>query len=314
MYSTTGIDASNFVATFDKAFYFTLGISIVLLIGLTVTMLWFIYRYNKKRNKSASQIKGNNMLEITWTVIPLLLALAMFHYGWAGWKPLYKPPAEGMNVTTTARMWSFSFAYENGKQSTDLVVPAGKPVKVKLISVDVVHSLFIPEFRLKSDIVPGREKLMWFIPETVGVYDLFCAEYCGLRHSYMSSKVRVLSEKDFTAWYADTSKAGPRTKVPAAEAEGLTIMKAQGCQVCHSTDGTRIVGPSYLHLYGEQQTVIRDGKEITLTVDDEYIRRSIYDPNSEVVKGFPKGLMQSYKGTLNDADISKIIEYLKTLK
>ncbi len=288
MYSTTGIDASNFVATFDKAFYFTLGISLVLLIGLTVTMFWFIYRYNRKRNKTATQIKGNNMLEITWTVIPILLALAMFHYGWAGWKPLYKPPADGMNVTTTARMWSFSFSYENGKQSSELVVQVGIPVKVKLISVDVVHSLFIPEFRLKSDIVPGREKLMWFIPETVGVYDLFCAEYCGLRHSYMSSKVRVLPEKEFTAWYADTSRVVPQAGVPAAEAEGLTIMKTQGCQVCHSTDGTRIVGPSYLHLYGEQQTVTRDGKEITLTVDDEYIRRSIYDPNSEIVKRIPE--------------------------
>jgi cytochrome c oxidase subunit 2 len=314
MYSTTGIDASNFVATFDKTFYFTLGISLVLLIGLTVTMLWFIYKYNKKRNKTATQIKGNNLLEITWTVIPLLLALAMFHYGWAGWKPLYKPPADGMNVTTTARMWSFSFGYENGKQSTELVVQLGTPVKVKLISVDVIHSLFIPEFRLKSDIVPGREKLMWFIPETVGVYDLFCAEYCGLRHSYMSSKVRVLSEKDFTAWYADTSGIVPQAGVPAAEAAGLTIMKRQGCQVCHSTDGTKIVGPSYLHLYGQMQTVIRDGKEITITADDDYITRSIYDPNLEIVKGYPKGLMQSYKGTLNAEDISKIIEYLKTLK
>ena len=315
MYSTTGIDASNFVATFNKAFYFTLGISLVFLLGLTVLMLYFIFRYNKKRNKTATQIRGNNMLEITWTVIPILLALAMFHYGWAGWKPLSKPPANGMNVTTTARMWSFSFGYENGKQSTELVVPVGTPVKVKLVSVDVIHSLYIPEFRIKSDIVPGREKMMWFLPETVGEYDLFCAEYCGLRHSYMNSKVKVLSEKDFNTWYAESSTTGgPQATAPSAEAEGLTIMKTQGCQICHSTDGSKIVGPSYLRLYGGKETVIRDGKEITITVDDDYIKKSIYDPNSDIVKGYPKGLMQSYKGTLNESDITKIIEYLKTLK
>jgi cytochrome c oxidase subunit 2 len=314
MYSTAGIDASNFVETFNKAFYFTLIISLVLLVGLTVMMIYFVYRYNRKRNKTATQIRGSNLLEITWTVIPLLLALAMFHYGWAGWKPLYRPPAEGMNVTTTARMWSFAFSYENGKQSSELVVKEGVPVKVKLVSVDVVHSLFIPQFRIKSDIVPGREKIMWFIPQNIGVYDLFCAEYCGLRHSFMSSKVRVLSEQDFTTWYADTSRMAPQAGAPAEEHPGLTIMKTQGCQVCHSTDGTRIVGPSYLHLYGETQTVIREGKETTMTVDDEYIKRSIFDPGIEVVKGYQKGLMQSYKGTLNDEDVSKIIEYLKTLK
>ncbi len=313
MYSTTGIDASNFVTTFDKAFYFTLIISLVLLTGLTVMMIYFVIRYDKKRNKTATQITGNNWLEVTWTVIPILLALAMFHYGWAGWKPMYKPPKEGVNITTTARMWSFSFTYENGKQSPELVIPVATPVKLKLISLDVVHSVFIPAFRIKSDVVPGREKIMWFLPESVGVYDLFCAEYCGLRHSYMSSKVRVLSGEDFNKWSAGSETATKTAAGPVPGEEGLAIMKVQGCDACHSTDGSKIVGPSYLNLYGETQTVIRDGKEVTVTVDDDYIRRSIYEPDYEMVKGYPKSLMQSYKGTLNDTDISKIIEYLKTL-
>ncbi len=314
MYSTTGIDASNYVATFNTAFYFTLVISLVLLIGLTVMMLLFVYRYNKKRHKTATQITGSNTLEVTWTVIPLLLALAMFHYGWAGWKPLYKPPKNGMNITTTARMWSFSFTYENGKQSTDMVVPVDSAVKVKLVSIDVIHSLFIPEFRIKSDIVPGREKLMWFLPGKVGEYDLFCAEYCGLRHSYMRSKVKVLSKEDFKSWYASAEQAPQAASGQAPGEEGLEIMKAQGCNVCHSTDGNKIVGPTYLHMYGSRETVLRDGKPVDITVDDEYIKKSIYDPNSDIVQGYPKGLMQSYKGTLNDNDISKIIEFLKTLK
>ena len=121
MYSTTGIDASNYVSTFNTAFYYIGGISLILLIGLTVTMLYFVFKFNKKKNKVASQIEGNTKLEILWTVIPILLALSMFHYGWAGWKPIYKPPKDAMNITSTARMWSFSFSYDNGKQSPDLV-------------------------------------------------------------------------------------------------------------------------------------------------------------------------------------------------
>jgi len=313
MYSNTGFDASNFVSTFNKAFYFVTGISLLLLIGLTVMMIIFVVKYNMKKNKTASQIAGSNKLEILWTVIPTLLALVMFQYGWAGWKPMNKPPRDAMNVTSTARMWSFSFTYENGRQTADLIVPVNKPVKLDLVSLDVVHSLFIPVYRIKSDMVPGMEKKMWFIPEQVGEYDIFCAEYCGLRHSYMSSRVRVLSQEDFNIWYADTLAVVPGEEGPVVGAAGLDIMIVQGCQACHSTDGSKIIGPSYLKLYGETQRVIRDGKEITVTVDDDYIRRAIYDPDYEVVVGYQRSLMQSYKGTLNEEDILKIIEYIKAL-
>ena len=123
MYSTTGIDASNFVSTFNASFFFITGISLFLLIGLTVTMLYFVFRYNKKKNKTAIQNEGNTKLEIIWTVVPILLALLMFYYGWEGWKPMNKPPKDAMTITTTARMWSFSFLYQNGKESTELGGP-----------------------------------------------------------------------------------------------------------------------------------------------------------------------------------------------
>jgi cytochrome c oxidase subunit 2 len=313
MYSTTGIDASNYVSTFNTAFYFIAGISLILLTGLTFIMLYFVFRYNRKKNKIATQIEGNTLLEFAWTVIPILLALAMFHFGWAGWKPMNNPPRDAMSITSVARMWNFSFIYENGKQSPDLIVPVNTPVKIKLISLDVIHSLFIPAFRIKSDMVPGREKIMWFLPQSVGEYDLFCAEYCGLRHSYMNAIVKVLAKDKFTAWYVDTSAVIKVAEGSVPGSEGLAIMKAQGCNACHSSDGSKIIGPSYLKLFGEQQIVIRDGKEIPVTVDEEYIKRAIFDPNSEIVKGYPKGLMQSYKGSLSDNDISKIIEYLKSL-
>jgi cytochrome c oxidase subunit II len=313
MYSTTGIDPSNYVSTFNTAFYSIAGISLFLLIGLTFTMLYFVFRYNKKKHKTAIQNEGNTALEITWTVVPILLSLMMFYFGWEGWKPMNKPPKDAMTITTTARMWSFSFLYQNGKESTDLVVPVNTPVKINLISVDVIHSLFIPAYRIKSDIVPGRQKVMWFIPQREGNFDLYCAEYCGLRHSYMKSMVKVMSKEKFTAWYGDTSRLASAAAGSAPGGEGLTIMKFQGCMACHSTDGTKIVGPTYLNLFGKQEVVNRNGTETTITVDEEYIKRSIYDPNADIVKGYPKGLMQSYKGKISDADVAKIIEYLKSL-
>jgi len=313
MYSTTGTEASGFVSTFNTAFWFIAGISLFLLAGLTITMLWFVYRYNKKRNKVATQIEGSTILEITWTVIPILLALAMFSYGWAGWKQLSKPPGDAMTVTSVARMWNFSFIYGNGKQSPDLIVPVNKPVKINLVSLDVIHSLFIPAFRIKSDMIPGRQKVMWFLPLLEGKYDIFCAEYCGLQHSYMHSSVTVMTQDNFDKWYIDTTKVAVVAAEAGPGAEGEAIMKNQGCFACHSTDGSRIIGPSYLNLFGEQQTVVRDGKDVTITVDEAYVHKSIFDPNSEIVKGYQRNLMQSYEGVLTGDDVAKIIEYLKSL-
>jgi cytochrome c oxidase subunit 2 len=313
MYSTTGIDASNFVSTYNAAFYVIAGISLFLLVGLTFIMLYFVFRYNKKKNKTATQIEGNIRLEIVWTVTPVLLVLVMFYYGWAGWKPMTRSPKDALKVESIARMWSFSFIYENGKQSPDLIIPVNTPIKINLVSLDVIHSLFIPAFRIKSDMVPGREKMMWFLPQREGEYDLFCAEYCGLRHSYMSSNVKVISKENFDAWYKDTSAVITVEKDAIPGSEGLSVMITQGCNACHSSDGTKIIGPSYLRLFGEQQVVIRDGKEVTVTVDEEYIKRAIFEPNAEIVKGYPRELMQSYKGTLSDDDVVKIIEYLKSL-
>lgn len=313
MYSTAGIDASNYVSSFNTAFYFTAIISLVLLVALTFTMVYFVFRYNRKRNKVASDRDGNTVLEIIWTVVPILLALGMFYYGWKGWKPTTSPPKDAMNIITTARMWSFSFAYENGKQSSEMIVPVNTPVKIKLLSMDVNHSLFIPAFRIKSDIIPGREKMMWFRPDVIGKYEILCAEYCGLRHSYMNSVVKVLSRTDFEAWY----NSGPQLPAASGEkivgAEGLSTMKIQGCFACHSTDGTKIVGPTYLNMFGLVQTVIKDGKEIQMKVDEAFIKQCILDPAYQAVKGYPKGLMQSYRDKLSDKEIADIIIYLKAL-
>jgi len=312
MYPSSGIDPSNFVTSFNVAFYFIVVIAVIFIVGLTALMLYFVIRYNSKRNKVPTQIESNTPLEITWTVIPIILALAMFHYGWVGWKPLNKPPENAMPVTAVARMWKFNFQYANGKESPDLVVPVNTPVKIDLVSIDVNHSLFIPAFRIKSDIIPGRKKMMWFLPQRTGKYDLYCAEYCGLQHSSMNATVQVLSEKEFNDWYAQaTTTAKIGGEKPGSE--GLAIIQKNGCTACHSTDGSKIVGPSFKNLFGNKVTVIRDGKTVTITADEDYIRKSIYEPNADIVQGYPKGLMQSYEGTVTADDIAKIIEYLKTL-
>ncbi|HEX2968032.1 MAG TPA: cytochrome c oxidase subunit II [Bacteroidales bacterium] len=314
MYTPSGFDASNYVTTFNASFNLMLVVALAFIVFLTATMIYFVYRYNRKKHKKAEQIEGSTALEITWTIIPVLIALVMFYYGWAGYTPMNKAPKDALNVSSVGRMWSFTFMYENGKQSPDLVIPVNTPVNLKLTSLDVLHSLFIPEFRIKSDMIPGREKQMWFMSGKEGEYDIYCAEYCGLRHSYMSSFVRVLPKEEFDKWYKDStvvavdSTAGAKPGAP-----GQAIIKAQGCVACHSVDGSKLVGPSFMNLFGHEQTVLRNGQPVTVTADEQYIIKSIYDPNAEIVQGYPQGQMQSYKGMLTDDDIAKIIEYLKTL-
>ena len=314
MYSSEITRASNFVQGVDTAFLVILGISFTFLIGLTLVMLVFIYKYNKKRHPVATQIEGSTRLEIIWTVVPFLLTMLMFYYGWAGWKPMTRVPDDAMEVTVYGRMWNFSFEYENGKRTDTLYLPKDKPVKLNLVAMDVLHSLYIPAFRVKQDMIPGRENnFMWFEPQREGIFELYCAEYCGLQHSYMYSYVKVMEDSSFTTWLADTTQV-LTADIESPVATGKRIMQNIGCFACHSLDGTKLVGPSFKGIWGAQHTVVTGRESRTITVDEEYIKRSIYDPNADVVEGYGKGLMLSYQGQLSEDDINNIIEYLKTLQ
>lgn len=300
-------NASNFVEGVDLSFAIIFGISLFFLIGITVVMIYFVIRYRRKKNPKASQIEGNNTLEIVWTVIPTILVLIMFYYGWLGYAPMRKVPKDAMPIKAIGQMWSWTFEYPNGKRSANLVVPLNKPVKLDLVSLDVIHSLYIPAFRVKEDVVPGRNNFMWFIAQQEGTYDLFCTEFCGDRHSYMLSKVEVIPDAQFNEWLA-------KTDIPEGEHPGLTLLKQNACITCHSQDGSKIVGPSFKGLYGKKETVVTEsGEEIEIVADDAYILQSIYEPNAHIVKGFNKGLMISYKDRLSQEDVQKIIEYIKTL-
>ncbi len=316
MYSSDVTQASNFVQGVDTAFLIILGISFFFLIGLTVVMLVFIYKYNNKKNPKATQIEGSVKLEILWTVIPFLITMLMFYYGWAGWKPMQKAPKDAMEITVYGRMWNFSFEYENGRRTDTLFLPKDQAVKLNLVAMDVLHSLYIPAFRVKQDMVPGLENnSMWFEPQKIGTYELYCAEYCGLQHSYMYTYVQVMEDSAFQTWIADTTQvAASAAIIDSPAATGKRIMQNIGCFACHTLDGTKLVGPTFKGLWESQRTV-KTGKETRQVIADEaYIKSSIYDPNDDVVDGFGKGLMLSYRGQLSDDDIANIVEYLKTVK
>ncbi|MEN8202409.1 MAG: cytochrome c oxidase subunit II [Bacteroidota bacterium] len=314
MYTADPQNASNFVAGVDLAFMIILGISIFFLIALTVTMLVFIHRYRKDRHPKAIQNEGSTKLEVIWTAIPLVLVLIMFYFGWMGWKPMKNPPEDAMRVTAIARMWNFSFQYENGKITDTLYVPINEPVILDLVALDVLHSLYVPAFRVKEDMVPGQEKVMWFIPGTEGEFDLFCTEYCGLEHSYMFTGVKVMQKDEFDAWITDTTAAAPVVDSETSLADqGWEVLRRNGCNACHSVDGSKLVGPSYLGGWGSTRMVVTEREEREVTVDEEYVRRSIYDPNADVVEGYNEGLMLSYEGMVTEEDVELIIAYLKAL-
>ena len=315
MYTAVPQEASNFVAGVDRAFMVILGISAFFLIGLTVLMIVFIYKYRKDRHPRAIQNEGSTRLEVIWTAIPLVLVLVMFYFGWMGWRPMKNPPDEAMHVKAIARMWNFQFEYENGKITDSLYVPINEPVILDLVALDVLHSLYIPAFRVKEDMVPGQDKVMWFIPGTEGDFDLFCTEYCGLEHSYMFTGVKVMPKEEFEAWIADTTAvAGPVTDSETSLADqGWDVLRRNGCNACHSVDVSKLVGPSYLGGWGGTRTVVTGREEREVTYDEEYVKRSIYDPNADVVKGYGKGLMLSYRGMVSESEVELIIEYLKNL-
>jgi len=301
------MNASNFVEGVDFTLYLILGISVFFLLGITVVMVYFLFRYSKKRNPVATNIEHDNRLEIIWTVIPTILVIVMFYYGWANYKPMLKAPDDAIEIDAVGQMWKWTFIYGDGKQSDSLVIPLDKPVKLNLISKDVNHSLYIPAFRVKQDVVPGVDNMMWFTGQRIGNYDILCAEYCGQLHSYMLTTVSVVDQSDYDTWLItkqDTSNEHP----------GLTVLKKNACLSCHTQDGSRLVGPSFKGVFGKTETVLVDGTETEIVVDRDYIIESIKNPNAKIVEGFQPGLMISYEGTISDEDINHIVDYLETLK
>lgn len=192
---------TTYVQTVDSVMIFIISISLIFLIGITATMIYFVFKYNRKKGVKPVDIHGSILLETIWFVIPFLLVMGMFYYGFIGYKEFKEVPEDALEIDVTARMWDWDFVYENGMNLDTLYVPQNKPIKLNMISADVNHSFFIPAFRIKMDVIAGSTHYLVFKPEEVGSYNVACAEYCGLQHSAMYTKVVVMPEDKYMAWY-----------------------------------------------------------------------------------------------------------------
>ena len=219
-------EPSNFVESANTAFLVVMVISVFFLLLITFMLVFFVIKYNKKRHPKAVNIHGNIPLEIAWTVIPTILVLVMFWYGWVGYLKIADIPKAAMEIDVTAQMWKWSFTYQNDVKSDTLYVPVNTNVKLKLHSLDVNHSFFVPAFRLKKDVIPNRTNMTWFNSSEVGSYDLMCAEFCGLNHSQMLSKVVVLPVQNFNYWLSNMAKMkSTQEKSPGSEKPLLDTTK-----------------------------------------------------------------------------------------
>ncbi len=286
-------------AQVDQVFLLIFGVSAAILLLVTGLMVWFVIRYHHTRHPQAADIRGNVLAEVIWTVIPTILVLGMFYYGWTSFKALRSVPADAMRVRVTARMWSWVFEYENGRRASTLYVPVDRAVRLDMTSVDVIHSFFVPAFRIKMDTVPGMETYAWFQAGRTGTYDVLCAEYCGLRHANMLSTVEVMEPEAFRQWYESSARG---------DEAAVGLLESYGCTGCHSLDGSEEMGPTLLNIYGARRTVNDVNGTREIIVDEPYLRRAIVEPDAELVVGFEG--MPSYKEEMPQRDLDVILGYL----
>jgi len=269
----------------------------------------FVFRRRKGDTTDAEHMEGNTPLEITWTIIPLFAVLSFAYLGAysLGETRLIDPQA--MEVNVTAQQFAFSFEYpEYGFVSEELYLPVNKQIHLSMTSRDVIHSFWVPEFRVKQDIVPGRLTEYRINPSVEGSYKVRCAELCGASHSYMLANIQVVSQNDFDDWVAErVAEALAAAQTPESRGQALTVQN--GCTACHTTDGTSGIGPTWFGLYDEP-VELADGT--TVTADDEYIKESILDPQAKIVAGFETVLMPPFQFT--DEQLADIIAYLQTLR
>lgn len=312
----TGYAPASTTETVDNVMLFIVAISVVLLIGVTATMIFFVFKYHRKKGYKPVDIHGNLLLEIIWIGIPTLLVLTMFYYGYLGFSKIRYIPEDAFEINVTARMWSWDFNYPNGKKTDSLYIPVGQPIKLLMESADVNHSLFIPAFRIKEDVIAGRTNYLSFTAQTEGRYDIACAEYCGLKHSMMYTAVIAMDQKDFDKWYNDSEneiESQEEVVMTKFEIPGINLLQEKGCMTCHTIDGSEKLAPSFKGIVGTKRIVITDGEEREIIVDEEYIRKSILFPNADIVKGFAFGMMPSQTYNLNEEELEIVVESITSI-
>jgi len=302
--------ASNLASKVDAVIWFITVISLVFFILISIFLVYFAIRYRRRQeNEETPYITGSHVLETIWTIIPSILLIVIFVYGFVVYKDMRTPPEDSLEVTVIGRQWLWQFKYNNGKTTlNELYIPEGRPIKLVMTSEDVLHSFFVPAFRVKQDLVGGMYTYLWFTPTKTGTYELYCTEYCGTGHSAMLGKVVVMSPEEYEKWEKGEEEKAVAS-LPPAEL-GKQLYTQRGCNACHSIDGSSLVGPTWKGLYGHE-VVLQDGTKVT--ADENYIREAILEPQAKMVKGFGP-VMPSFKGVISDDEISDLIAYIKTLK
>jgi cytochrome c oxidase subunit II len=304
------LDASVTAADIDWLYMFMIWGSVIFAAGIFAAMVYFVTQFratSREANENAEpSSEHNTALEIGWSVLPLLICIALFVWGFQGFVNLRTPPKGALEVHVTGQKWKWLFEYPHGVEDT-LHVPVNRDVRLVIQSADVLHSFFIPNFRVKMDAVPGRYTDLWFHATKTGTFPVFCAEYCGTAHSDMLTNVVVHEPGGFEKWQKQQQDILDQVPLPEL---GKLMYEKQGCSTCHTVDGTRKIGPTWKGVFGKPEKLVGG---TSVMVDENYIRESITDPAAKIVDGYPPS-MPTYQGKLSDRQLSGLVEYIKTLK
>jgi cytochrome c oxidase subunit 2 len=300
---------STVASDVDALFYFILYTAIVLFIIVVGTSAYFAVRYRRKGDtEKTSGVDHNIKLEILWTVIPTILVLIVFVWGFKTFLRLNIVPKDAVEIKVTGQKWFWSFDYPEGANSVnELTVPVGKPVKLLMSSKDVIHSFYVPNFRIKMDVLPNRYSITWFEANRIGEFNLFCTEFCGKGHSEMIGRVKVVTQEEFDKFLEAGASLGEGLTL---EEYGEQLYVAKACITCHSIDGMPNTGPTWKNVYGTNRQM-KDGS--SSDIDENYIRESILNPMTKVAFGFQPA-MPTYQGILKDRQIDALVAYIKSLQ
>ncbi|MCB0407519.1 MAG: cytochrome c oxidase subunit II [Bdellovibrionales bacterium] len=301
-------EASQFAGPLDSLYSFLIISSLIACVLVIGGFIYFAVKYRRQtENDKTAYITHNNVLEFTWSFVPFVIFMVVFAWGWIIYNDMRTFPEDSLEVHVVAQKWNWSFLYKSGKESAEeMVVPVNKPVKLIISSKDVLHSFYVPAFRIKQDAVPGRYTALGFTATKKGNFQIFCTEYCGTGHSAMLAKVRVVSQEEYEEWLR---QGDPYEGMSLAEV-GQKIY-SQRCFVCHNTTDQPLVGPGFKGIWMRERTFVKGDPTVA---DENYIRESILNPAAKIVAGFEGKVMTPFAGQLDDKEISGIIEYLKTLK
>jgi cytochrome c oxidase subunit 2 len=297
--------ASSVATEMDLLYLFIAAVSAFFVVLVAALVVFFTIKYRRRHpTEVGADIHGSLILELTWTIIPFVLAMVMFIWGADLFFRLSTPPANAMDVWVVGKQWMWKVQHPEGvREINELHVPLGRPVRITLGSEDVVHDFAIPAFRVKMDAVPGRWTTLWFTATRLGTYHIFCAQYCGTKHSAMIGEVIVMEPQDYAAWLA-----GGRAMTSAVQ-NGERLFRDLSCITCHKADSSGR-GPTLVGVYGST-VQLSDGRKVV--ADENYLRESIMNSQARVVQGF-QPLMPTFQGQVNEENLLQLVAYIKSLK